>query len=142
MTTPDRTRRPVTAAVAALGLVVASALVALLVAGLFEGLAGAPGWLPETAAVLVFLGGLAVTGQVMVDVAGPHAIRSAIGVVVAVGLVGYMASRVTEAHGERFGTDHLTDLRRGPRGAPHFLYIGGASPIRSCNLAGLPVGLP
>lgn len=100
MTTPDRTRRPVTAAVAALGLVVASALVALLVAGLFEGLAGAPGWLPETAAVLVFLGGLAVTGQVMVDVAGPHAIRSAIGVVVAVGLVGYMASRVTEAHGE------------------------------------------
>ncbi len=93
-------KKTITAALAALGLVVSSALGALLIAGLFEGIASAPGWLPESAAIAFFIGGMALTGQVCVDVADHHAIRAIATVIVLIGAVGYLASRVTEAHGE------------------------------------------
>ena len=93
-------RKTITAALAALGLIVSSALGALLVAGLLEGIASAPGWLPESAAIACFVGEMALTGQVCVDVADHHAVRAVASVTVLIGAVGWMASRVTEAHGE------------------------------------------
>ena len=92
-------KRTVTAALAALGLIVSSALGALLLAGLLEGIASAPGWLPESAAIAFFVGGMGLTGQVCVDVADHHAIRAVTAVTVLIGAVGWVASRVTEAHG-------------------------------------------
>ena len=93
-------KKTITATLAALGLIVSSALGALLLAGLLEGIASAPGWLPESAAIAFFLGGMGLTGQVCVDVADHHAIRAVTAVIVLIGAVGWAASRVTEAHGE------------------------------------------
>lgn len=93
-------KKTITATFAALGLIVSSALGALLLAGIFEGIASAPGWLPESAAIAFFVSGMALTGQVCVDVADTHAVRAVASVTVLIGAVGWMASRVTEAHGE------------------------------------------
>jgi hypothetical protein len=92
--------RTITATFAALGLIVSSAIGALLVAGLIEGVAAAPGWLPETAAIAFFVAGTGLTGRVCVDVADGHAMRAVVAVTVLIGSVGWLASRVTEAHGE------------------------------------------
>ena len=93
-------KKTITATLAALGLIVSSALGALLLAGLLEGIASAPGWLPESAAIAFFVGGMGLTGQVCVDVADHHAIRAVTAVTLLIGAVGWVASRVTEAHGE------------------------------------------
>ena len=93
-------KKTITAALAALGLIVSSALGALLLAGLLEGIASTPGWLPESAAVAFFIGGMGLTGQVCVDVADHHAISAVTAVTVLIGAVGWVASHVTEAHGE------------------------------------------
>ena len=99
--------RTITAALAAFGLVIASAIGGLLVAGLLEGMARAPGWVPESGAIVFFIGGMALTGRVAVDVAGRGAIRAVTAVAVVIALAGWMASRVTEAHGEGLETTTL-----------------------------------
>ena len=92
--------RTITAAVAAFGLVISSAIAAIIVVGLLEGVAAIPDVVPPGAAVAVFLGGLALTGRVAVDVEPDHPLRAvgATAVVVAVG--GFVAAQATESQGE------------------------------------------
>jgi hypothetical protein len=92
--------RTITAAVAAFGLVISSAIAAIIVVGLLEGIAAIPDVVPPSAAVAVFLGGLALTGRVAVDVDPDHPLRAvgATAAVVAVG--GFVAAQATESQGE------------------------------------------
>jgi peptidoglycan/LPS O-acetylase OafA/YrhL len=92
--------RSITAAVAAFGLVISSAIASIIVAGILEGSASIPDWVPPSAAIFVFVAGLALTGRVAVDVDPDHAVRAvgATAAVVAVG--GLLAAQVTESHGE------------------------------------------
>ena len=93
-------KKTFTAAPSVLGLIVSSALGALLVAGLLEGIASAPGWLPESAAIAFFVGGVALTRAVCLDVTNHHAIHPVASVTIMIATVGWIASRVSEAHGE------------------------------------------
>jgi peptidoglycan/LPS O-acetylase OafA/YrhL len=92
--------RTVTAAVAAFGLVISSAIASIIVAGILEGSASIPDWIPPAAAIFVFVAGLGLTGRVAVDVDPDHPLRAVGATAAVVALGGLLAAQVTESHGE------------------------------------------
>jgi peptidoglycan/LPS O-acetylase OafA/YrhL len=92
--------RTITAAVAAFGLVVSTAIASVIVVGLLEGISAIPDAIPPTAAVVVFIAGLALAGRVAVDVDPHHALRAVGATSAVVALGGLLAAQATESQGE------------------------------------------
>jgi hypothetical protein len=91
--------RVVSAALAVFGLVISSALLAVVVAGLLQWGNLAPG-LDNAVPILVLVLGLMLCGRVAVDIAGSAGVLATVGAAGLVALVGLSISRSTEAHGD------------------------------------------
>ena len=89
--------RTITATFASFGLVVSSAIGAIIIVGLLEGVASIPDVAPSAAGIILFVAGLALAGRVAVDVDPDHSFRavSATALVVAAG--GLVAAKATES---------------------------------------------
>ena len=105
--------RTITAAVAAFGLVISSTIASIIVAGILEGSASIPDWIPPTAAIFVFLAGLGLTGRVAVDVDPDHTLRAVGATAGVVALGGLLAAQVTESHGEVIEPSTVATLAAG-----------------------------
>jgi hypothetical protein len=84
---------------ASFGLVVSSALVAVVVAGGLQWM-NVPVWLDNGIPLAVLAGGLVLSGRVATDVAGRFGPWCGVGAALLVGLVGTAVSRAGEAHGD------------------------------------------
>ena len=91
--------RVVSAALAVFGLVISSALVAVVVAGLLQWGSLAPG-LDNAVPIFVLVLGLMLCGRVAVDIAGGAGVLATVGAAGLVALVGLTISHSTEAHGD------------------------------------------
>ena len=103
-------RRTLTTAFATLGMVISSALCAVLVAGLAEGIHRIPDVVSTIAPIVVFVGGAGLAGRVAVDVGRDKAIA---GVLTAAALVlvgGVAAASITESAGEGLETSTVVEL--------------------------------
>ncbi|GAB3653657.1 hypothetical protein GCM10027596_04370 [Nocardioides korecus] len=96
---PTRVGAVVTGALACFGLVISSALVAVVTAGALQWV-NLPGWLDNGIPVVVLLGGLALAGRVATDVAGRWGPWCGLGAAALVAAIGAALARAGEAHGD------------------------------------------
>jgi ammonia channel protein AmtB len=112
----------VTGAVAAFGLVMASLLVAVVVAGALQWVPAVPAALDAGFPVLGLVAGLALAGRVAVDVAGSGGVLAAAGAAAIVAALGLGLSRASEAHG-----DSVEPPWVGLAAVGVFLIVGGSA---------------
>jgi len=93
------TERVVSASVAVFGLMISSALLAVVVAGALQWGRVTP-WLDNAIPIIVLVFGLTLCGRVAVDIAGAGGVLATFGATALVALVGLSVSRSTEAHGD------------------------------------------
>jgi hypothetical protein len=84
---------------AVLGLLLASALCAVITAGAIQWLP-VPGWVQSASSLSVLVLGLVLAGRVGVDVAGRLGGWCTVAAAGLVGLAGCLVARLTEAHGD------------------------------------------
>ena len=101
------------AAFATLGLVVSSALAAVLLTGLAEGIRPLPDPAATLTGLIVFAAGMALAGRVAVDVGGNHALPAVALTATLVLLGGWVASSVTESGGEGLEFSTVVELAGG-----------------------------
>ena len=85
---------------AAFGIIISGAVLALVAAGFMQWRSGIPHYVDEGLPLLLLFGGMLLAGRVAVDVAGSLGIVSAAGAAALVGLLGLMVVRDTAAHGD------------------------------------------
>jgi hypothetical protein len=86
-------------AAASFGLVISSALVAVVVAGSLQWV-HLPAWLDDGIPLVVLAGGLVLAGRVATDVAGRLGPWCGLGAAILVAVVGIAVSQAGEAHGD------------------------------------------
>lgn len=97
--------RPTTATVligslAAFGITVSGAVLALAVAGFLQWKVHLPDLFDDGLPLLILAGGMLIAGRVAVDVAGRAGTLCALGAAVLIGAIGMEISITTEAHGD------------------------------------------
>jgi len=89
-----------TGSLAAFGIIMSGAVLALVAAGFMQWRPGIPQWVDDGLPLLLLLGGMLLAGRVSVDVAGSLGMFCAVGAAALVGLLGLMVVRDTAAHGD------------------------------------------
>ena len=104
---PTETKRGVSTAgnvivgsLAAFGIIVSSAVLSVVVAGLLQWRSSFPDFIDDGLPLLVIAAGMVMAGRVAADVAARHAIWCAVGASLLTAAVGMVVEATTAAHGD------------------------------------------